>query len=178
MENAVRTTAAIRIITLRVKNLGRDITQVSFSIYEQLEASSSWSYSLITSRVVFGCPEDYLLNYPDVLDYIYRYYAYHAPLFAQYSSLEVYMDKFVLTPQFMQQMYAELVKKYPLYTAGVWQAPNDLDFLKNYIKASFARMQFHDNGYYEICNEKDVMVQQAYMIINADDYSKIVNGHF
>ncbi|MNE73603.1 hypothetical protein D3C80_1696250 [compost metagenome] len=64
----------------------------------------------------------------------------------------------------------------PQYAMIVRIKPNEMKLLQNYVKASWARILYSNEGYYKVMNRSDKMLNDAQKIINGEEYSKIING--
>ena len=116
-----------------------------------------------------------LINDPRLDQFIYQYFLLRYKTFKTLQSFRDFDTKVYFDPELnraLDAVCAEISSQYTL----VRNKPVEMKLLQNYVKASWARILYSNEGYYKVMNRSDKMLIEAQKIINGDAYSKIING--
>ncbi|RAJ02551.1 carboxyl-terminal processing protease [Chitinophaga skermanii] len=97
-------------------------------------------------------------------EFCYEYYMAHKSAFEAYKDVKAFNQEFDITPQILQAFYT-YVNKAGVNTA-LKTSRDDKDISLR-LKSIFARQRWRLNGYYEVINQEDEMVQKALETIKA-----------
>src|SRR5690606_25243067 len=114
-----------------------------------------------------------VLNMVDV--YSLKYFAAHINQFTQYDTYQSYFDNYQVSSETLSEFKNNIPVKYIQSVNKVWNNPKMLDYIKLKIKANFARLLFHSQGYYKVMNSADFEVRKAFDIINTDAYKQLLH---
>lgn len=117
-----------------------------------------------------------LISDPGLDDFIYDYYVKHIAIFKSLKTFKDFDATFSIHPGIDAELkfVANIIN--PKYSSAIWKNPKELSILHYYIKASLAKIQFNNDGYFQIMNRKDQTLLKGLEIINSDEYSRIING--
>lgn len=107
---------------------------------------------------------------------VYEFYTQHSKEMSVYTSFRQFDASFVVTPQLMTMLKANLSKDYPVQVAKVWSDAQARDYVQQRVRAIFARMLFRSNGYYQQVNKTDNVILRALGILRSGEYTAIVGG--
>lgn len=116
-----------------------------------------------------------LINDPRLDQFIYQHFLLRYKTFKTLQSFRDFDTKVYFDPELnraLDAVCAEISSQYTL----VRNRPVEMKLLQNYVKASWARILYSNEGYYKVMNRSDKMLIEAQKIINGDAYSKIING--
>lgn len=105
---------------------------------------------------------------------IYEYFALHSTEFAAFKTFGQFDKSFKINNALLKTLKAAFSDKYAMQSSKVWKEASAMAILENNIKATFARMLFRTNGYYQEINKDDNVVQRALRIIRSNEYSAIM----
>ncbi len=107
---------------------------------------------------------------------IYEYFSQHSKEIASYHSFREFDTAFRLMPQLMEQLRKALSSELSDQINKVWQDNETRSYLYAHTRATFARMLFRSNGYYQEINKRDNIVLKALSVLNSNEYSAIIGG--
>lgn len=117
-----------------------------------------------------------IINDPRLDQFIYQYFLTHYKLFKSLQSFLDFDTRVYFDPVLTRALDVVGNEISPQYAMIVRIRPNEMKLLQNYIKASWARILYSNEGYYKVMNRSDKMLTDAQAIINGEEYSKIING--
>ena len=116
-----------------------------------------------------------IINDAALEQFIYQYYKSNSKQFKGLASFKDFDQTIGFGGELGKSLDRVASSITPAY-AQVKNNPKELTLLRNYVKATLARIQFNNEGYYQIMNRSDLMLKKALMVINSDEYSKLING--
>ncbi|RQO32162.1 carboxyl-terminal protease [Taibaiella sp. KBW10] len=125
------------------------------------------SYSPILAKII---------NDPRLDQFIYQYFLSNYKVFKSLQSFKDLDARVDFTGDLARQLDGVCTTITPQYRIVVKLKPIELRLLQNYVKATWARILYNNEGYYKIMNRSDKMLMEAQQIINSEAYSKIING--
>lgn len=126
------------------------------------------AYSSVLSQIITD---------PRLDDFIYSYFARNPKIFKSFGSFQEFDATLDFKGDLGRQLDAVCTGISPLYRSIVKARPSELTLLQNYVKATFARILFNNDGFYNVMNRSDKVLKRAYEVISTDDYSKIIGGN-
>ncbi|MDP4130443.1 MAG: S41 family peptidase [Bacteroidota bacterium] len=91
-------------------------------------------------------------------NFIYEYYIHHLPLFKQYKDASDFSNRFNQEEDVWKSL-GNYVKKDSISLAGI--SGDDRRLLQTRIKALFARLVWHTEGYFIVMNQSDPVMKKA-----------------
>jgi carboxyl-terminal processing protease len=134
---------------------------------------------VITSKYedVYSSVLSKIINDSRLDSFIYGYYARNPRYFKSMGSLKDLDGALDLNQNFARDLDRVCTSISPMYASVVKRNKIEYNLLINYVKATLARIQFNNEGFYHIINRSDKVLKQAYEIINSDQYSHIIGGN-
>lgn len=117
-----------------------------------------------------------LLNNDVFNTFVYEYYAANSSRIRSLKTIDQYIKGFEVTPEIVESLHKKYLLHNALLTRTVWANPNDIAYLKTRMKALIARMQFRNDGYYQVLNRTDNTVSKALEVLKGENYNEIING--
>lgn len=125
-------------------------------------------YSSVLSKIINDARLD---------SFIYIFFARNPRYFKSIGSLKELDAALELNKNFSTDLDRVCNNISPLYTNVVKRNANEYNLLRNYAKATLARILYNNEGFYHIINRSDKVLKQAYDVINSDQYSTIIGGN-
>lgn len=118
-----------------------------------------------------------IINDPRLDQFIYGYFAHNPQVFKSLGSLKEFEQAIDFDGALGQELDKVCSEINPMYRSIVKKRPTELRLLHDYTKATWARILFNNEGFYQIMSRSDKVLKKAYEIIQTDEYSKIIGGN-
>lgn len=117
-----------------------------------------------------------IVNDPRLDQFIYSYFAHNPKFFKSFGSFKEYDASVDFNGVLGQQLDATCTAISSMYRSVVKSRPAELRLLQNYVKASWARIMFNNDGFYNVMSRSDKVLKRAFEVISTDEYSKVISG--